>query len=420
MVATLRISSSDMVALKVRAGGRPGAQVPPRLYQMLPPQGLGLLATLPAGAAAVSIPAGRGYPILEAPESASDGGMIVYVRKPNRRYEAESVRFEGRMFDLGGFVDFARRRLEETEGAPVPVSGRYVRFQPSRGEWDGILRDGGYAALDGTEAAVRRAGMESDPGGASGIELRVPVWRGSRPGARETLPVFSRVEVREAADGAADGAWVGFDAWRCARASRARLPETLVPRFVRWIGALAAEAGVRSWHFRRGMLFGDRVEWWGEGSRRRTAHEGIDFVEGDTGSGLRPIPEGLPVRSPAEGEAVAFLDDFLGKTVLVRHAETVREDRDVFHTLLSHLQAGEGRPGRVGEGDVIGRVGRSKGTGAPAHLHLAGAWIPRTLDPGRITIEDIHPGFAPIVLVDLDPLVRRHPLCRVQEEPEAD
>ena len=405
MVATLRISSRDMVALKVRAGGRPGAELPARLYQILPAEGLALLATLPAGAAAVSIPAGRGYPILGAPEAVPDGGVIVYVRKPNRRYEAESVLFDGGTFDLGYFVDVARRRLEETEGMPVPVSGRYVRFRPSRGEWDGILRDGGYAVPGGTVAGP-------DPGGGSGIELRVPVWRGSRPGARDELPVFSRVEVKDAAEG---GAWIGFDAWRRARASRARLPETMVPRFARWVERLAAEAGVRSWHFRRGMLFGECAEWWGECSRRRTAHEGIDFAEGDTGSGLRPIPEGLPVHPLAEGETIAFLDDFLGTTVVVRHPDSVRENGEVFHTLLSHLDAGEARPGRVDEERVVGRVGRSKGAGAPAHLHLAGAWNPRTLDPAAITIDDIHPGFAPIVLADFNPLVRRHPLCRAQE-----
>ena len=175
-----------------------------------------------------------------------------------------------------------------------------------------------------------------------------------------------------------------------------------------------------SWYFRRGTLFGECAEWWGECSRRRTAHAGIDFAEGDPGSGLRRIPEGLPVHLPAEGETIAFLDDFLGTTVVVRHPDSVRENGEVFHTLLSHLQVGETRPGRVGEEEAIGRVGGSKGAGAPAHLHLAGAWIPRTLDPGTITIDDIHPGFAPIVLVDLNPLVRRHPLCRVQEEPEAD
>jgi hypothetical protein len=401
MITTLRISSRDMVVLKVRRAGS-GAELPAFLFQALPTEGLALLATLPAGAAAASIPAGRGYPILRTPEAVSGGGVIVYARKPNRRYEADSVLFEGKTFDLGDFVDVARRRLEETEGMPAPVSGRYVRFHPSRGEWDGILRDDGYAAFGGT-------GAEPDPGAASGIELRIPVWRGNRPGARESLPVFSRVEVRDAAAG---GAWIGFDSWRRARASRARLPETMVPRFERWVERLAAEAGVRSWHFRPGMFFGDRVEWWGECSRRRTAHEGIDFAEAESGSGLRQIPEGLPVRPLAEGEKIAFLDDFLGTTVVVRHADSVRENGEVFHTLLSHLEVSEARPGLVGEGAVIGRGGRSKGAGAPAHLHLAGAWIPRTLGPGMITIDDIHPGFAPIVLVDFNPLVRRHPLCR--------
>jgi murein DD-endopeptidase MepM/ murein hydrolase activator NlpD len=123
------------------------------------------------------------------------------------------------------------------------------------------------------------------------------------------------------------------------------------------------------------------------------------------GGGSRGIPEGTPARAIADGEVVAFLKDFLGKTAVVQHPAFVDENGDLFYTFYSHLQLSTERLGRIAKGEVLGRVGKSSDGGAPAHLHLTGAWIPQTIPPEKIGMEHIDPAFAPVVLANFNDVV---------------
>ena len=111
-----------------------------------------------------------------------------------------------------------------------------------------------------------------------------------------------------------------------------------------------------------------------------------------------------------EGEVVAILDDFIGKTVVVRHPGIMSPDGDVFHTLLSHIQPQVRLLDTVTRDRILGRVGKSTNAGAPAHLHLTGAWIPNTIHPNEIRMDHIHPAFSPIVLTDFQSLMHDNPL----------
>jgi murein DD-endopeptidase MepM/ murein hydrolase activator NlpD len=151
------------------------------------------------------------------------------------------------------------------------------------------------------------------------------------------------------------------------------------------------------------MLFGDHAEWWANGYRRRTIHEVIDFAEGLAPDGkIKSIPEGAPVRAMADGEIVSVLDDFLGKTVVVRHSSLTHENGEIFHTLYSHIQIAAESVGSISKGGLLGRVGRSINTRTPAHLHLTGSWIPKSIRSSEISMEYINPGFAPVILVSFN------------------
>jgi len=175
------------------------------------------------------------------------------------------------------------------------------------------------------------------------------------------------------------------------------------------------------------MEFGAETEWWGPRGRRRTAHEGLDFVEGfpkGAPGAVGLVPEGTPARAVGDGEVVAALDDFMGKTVVVRHPWSRRADGRVFHTLLSHIQT-EGAPFAeasapglasspvpVARGELLGRVGKRADVRIRPHLHLTGAWYPDGFPFAEAGIDTIlHPGFAPALLADLNPLVEQTPLC---------
>jgi len=94
--ATIRISIADMTTLRVRAR-ESGIQPPKLLYQSLPADAMALMATIPRGTSAVSIPQQNNrYPISAAFPSTENGIVLVYARKPNSRYEAEEVLCQGK------------------------------------------------------------------------------------------------------------------------------------------------------------------------------------------------------------------------------------------------------------------------------------------------------------------------------------
>jgi hypothetical protein len=86
----------------------------------------------------------------------------------------------------------------------------------------------------------------------------------------------------------------------------------------------------------------------------------------------------------------------------VRHSAISRPNGDIFHTLLSHIQPQVRRQDAVAKGQMIGKVGKSAKAAAPAHLHLSGAWIPRTLAVHEIRMDHIHPAFDPVALVNFN------------------
>jgi len=418
-MSTLRVSIEDMVSLKVRARGRGKKELPAVLYQCLPERAMSLFATIPCGAFAVSIPGnsapGSGCPILKAVPPAADGFVVVYDRAPNGRYEAATVRYRDKSFALADFIPFARRRMGESVGILKAIPGRYAYVAPTREEWGVILRDNGYVAWD-------PSGMpcDADPEhvanlraqGSSGILARVPVFAGDKRPREDVLPVFARVEATFDSNPGPGSDWIGFAEYQRVRASRTCPPESTLSGFREWLRRLTEECGFKCWVLCPGMLFGDRQEWWGERSRRRTEHEGVDFAtgllpNGETGN----IPGGVPVRSLADGDVVAVLDDFIGKTVVVRHSAISREDGDVFYTCLSHIQPRVRPADSVAGGQIVGTTGKSTGTSAPSHIHLTGAWIPKTLVPSEIRMDHVHPGFVPVALVDFMNELRGNPLC---------
>jgi hypothetical protein len=418
-VSILRVSIADMIALNVRAKGRGNRELPAALYQLLPEKAMALMATIPCGTFAVSIPgsisSGCGCPILKTVPPAIDGFVAMYSRKPNGRYEAVAVLYQGKSCLFAEFIPFARRWVEEHVGMLKAIPGRYCYFAPAREEWGVILRDGGYIAWDVSgmpselTADLRTRRYDRD---SSGILARIPVFAGEKWLREGVLPVFARAEVMIDSNSNHESDWISFEEYRTTREDQARLPDSIAPAFHEWLRRLTEESGFKRWIFRSGMLFGDCMEWWGDGSRRRTEHEGLDFAIGVLpGGGIRDIPEGVPVRSPADGEVVAVLDDFIGKTVAVRHPAISRPDGCTFHTLLSHIKPLVKRRDSMVEGQIVGTVGKSTNASAPVHLHLTGAWIPKTLVADEIRMDHIHTAFAPVALVGFNDWLRGNPLC---------
>jgi murein DD-endopeptidase MepM/ murein hydrolase activator NlpD len=424
-LSTLRISTVDMMRLRVRTRGTGNAVLPDFLYQGMPTSAMALMATIPRGAFAVSIPhqngLGDGYRILKSPPPA-DGFVIVYARQANGRYEATGVRFGSETFEIAEFGKIARQWVEEHEGGPIAIPGRYAYFAPTVDLWGAVMRDNGYIAADFIKLPSDRipelGGVHDGIPGA-GIIARTPVQAGTKQPPGAALPVFTRVELTLDARPGPQSIWISFMDYQKTRILRSRPPASVIPQFVEWMALLTAECGFTHWLFRRGMFFGARNEWWGDRVRRRTEHEGLDFVEGNKpGTGIRNIPEGAPARAIADGEVVAVLKDFLGKTVVMRHSAISDETGSVFYTLLSHIRPAAKLKASVVRGQLIGEVAESRNADVPAHLHLSGAWIPQTIRPSEISLNHINPAFTPVVLINFNELVQGSPLVRQGSAPD--
>ena len=409
-LCTLRISVADMVALRVRAKVE-GVERPQYLYQRLPVSAMTLFATIPQGDFSVSIPRrseiGVGYPVLKSPPPGDDGIVVVYPRRTNGRYEAASVLFLDREYGMAEFHEAASVWARANVGEVSPAPGRYIYFVPGRESWGVIVGNSGFLALDcstvSSDLNPELLARRSDPWDAA---VRAPVYRGDTQAPGNALPVFAQLELTFDRQPGPQSPWIRVTDYLKARAVRAKPPALLVPDFRQWLECLARESGFQSWLFRPGMFFGEGIEWWGDGNPRRTEHEGIDFAEGRRPDGcIRSIPEETPVRAIADGEVAAFLDDFLGKTVVVRHASIVDPGGDVFYTLYSHIRPETQRLEPVAKGQILGRVHKAKSAGAPAHLHLTGAWIPPSIPPGEIRMTHIDPAFLPVVLTNFNELL---------------
>jgi hypothetical protein len=412
-MSTVRISIADMTALRVRTSG-PANSKPKFLYQCFPANLMSVMATIPYGTPAVSIgQQGDICKISEALPPIADGFIIVYARKPENRYEAFEVRFQGLSFGIAQFCEYASRWMEENVGRLKILAGRYAYLSPTREEWEVILRDGGYTALDPSrmsfEITPHLLQRRMDPF-SSGVVARIPVHTGS--GLPQSTPsmAFARVELTPDPHPGPHCKWISFVEYQRMRTVQSRPPGSIVPQFREWMERLAKESGFESWVFRPGMFFYDRIEWWGDKNRRRTLHEGIDFAEGVTPDRIvQGISEGTSVRAIADGEIVTVLDDFLNQTMILRHQDIRNENGDCFHTLFSHISPRDGRMGIVSKGQLLGNVAKLKPGGAPAHLHLTGAWIPEYISESELSMDHIHPAFTPIVLINFNSLISGQP-----------
>jgi hypothetical protein len=401
-LCTLRVSVADMIALGVR---NRGANSPEFLYQRLPMRGLTLMATLPRGSFAVSILQGGdrrgGFPIIREELPCENGFVLVYARMPNNRYEAVAVKYLHKEFRPEEFFEIAGRWVNEYLSGLKPIRDRYVRFALNKEEWSFILRDNGYVAWDPMQGSSNLSEIAPNT-----IPVRIPLYGGNTASPEECFPVFSPVEVAIDPNTGLQSEWMSFNTYQSFRAARSILPAAMVPDLTEWLALLAKDSGFESWIFRPGMLFGDQMEWWGECSRRRTVHEGIDFAEGwHPTEGRRAVLEGTPVHSIANGEVIAIMDDFIGKTVVLRHSAIKQANGDVFHAFLSHLQPEITGLGPIAKGQTLGRVGMPASVRVSPHLHLTGAWIPDGLRIQEIGLDAIHPGFAPVALVNLNEIV---------------
>jgi hypothetical protein len=135
------------------------------------------------------------------------------------------------------------------------------------------------------------------------------------------------------------------------------------------------EGAFREWILYRGMLFRSPDKWWGDTGRRSTPHEGLDLCfYRDHQDRIYPITKGMKIPVLYEGVVSAIFNDFIGKSIIVRHYTPDRGNNEFF-TIYGHTAPEDdictGRA--VSAGKVIATVAVPGGPD-PAispHLHIS-------------------------------------------------
>ena len=135
------------------------------------------------------------------------------------------------------------------------------------------------------------------------------------------------------------------------------------------------------------MGFQDTGLWWGEGKKRITPHEGVDFVQYRDRNGKSWNLVGvLAVPTIFPGELARLHRDFLAWSLYIRHPQFVMSGR-VLYTVYGHLQPGKNESvgQRVATGEVVGSLEKYQQNNiVPMHLHLTIAWISEVVAPEQL------------------------------------
>jgi Peptidase family M23. len=140
--------------------------------------------------------------------------------------------------------------------------------------------------------------------------------------------------------------------------------------------------GFKEWVFYPGMLFQDMEAWWTDNGLRPTPHEGIDlcFYRDNAGK-VRRIDNGTKIPVMYTGDIVHTHDDFLGKSIYVKHRIKDKSGNALYtiygHTTpRNHYLTGK----KVREGDIIAEVAAlPENSKIFPHIHITIAWIHKSL-----------------------------------------
>ncbi|MDO8281949.1 MAG: M23 family metallopeptidase [Thermodesulfovibrionia bacterium] len=137
---------------------------------------------------------------------------------------------------------------------------------------------------------------------------------------------------------------------------------------------LLPEDGFREWLLYPGMLFNSSDKWWDNGAMRSAPHEGIDLcVYTDGQENIHNIAEGMKVPCLYDGVVAAVIDDFIGRSIVVKHS--VVNNKSEFCTIYGHtVPEDDICIGKIVEaGDVIAKVAgiKESRSGMRPHLHIS-------------------------------------------------
>jgi len=165
------------------------------------------------------------------------------------------------------------------------------------------------------------------------------------------------------------------------------------------------EHGFKEWIFHPGMFFNAPDKWWGDQGKRDKPHEGLDLcLYRDRRGRMHRLDEKTKIPVIYDGIVVGIINDFLGKSVIIKHDLTDSGDNR-FCTIYGHINPHKGlHVGRiVKEGNIIATLAdlRNSKVKILSHLHISLGWASKLISYNKLDWETIG---APNTLTLMDPM----------------
>ena len=130
------------------------------------------------------------------------------------------------------------------------------------------------------------------------------------------------------------------------------------------------------WLLCSGMLFKAPNTWWGIQGKRKKLHEGLDLgFYRNQKKEIIGFNDSTKIPTIYDGVIVGIFNDFLGKSIFVKHEISSADDGTLF-TIFGHVNPEkEIYPGmRLEEGEIIASVANSGKSRVSSHLHISIGW----------------------------------------------
>jgi hypothetical protein len=141
------------------------------------------------------------------------------------------------------------------------------------------------------------------------------------------------------------------------------------------------ENDFEEWLLCSGMLFKAPNTWWGIQGKRKKLHEGLDlgFYKNQKKE-IIGFDDSTRIPTIYEGEIVGIFNDFLGKSILIKH-EITSADNGTLCTIFGHVNPEkEIYPGMsLKEGNIIASVVNSGTSSVSSHLHISIGWAKKEI-----------------------------------------
>ncbi|MCK5312353.1 MAG: M23 family metallopeptidase [Desulfobacteraceae bacterium] len=153
------------------------------------------------------------------------------------------------------------------------------------------------------------------------------------------------------------------------------------------------DKGTGKWIFHHGMLFLSPDAWWqnrngSQPDKRRTLHEGVDILlfQGMSKQ-IQKLNTDTLVPSATNGEVINICEDFIGKSIIVRHNISFQQTLDLIFVYAHILPNSSLKIGTtLKQGDIIASIAKTdkKKTALPPHLHLSVIEIPKQIPAAHL------------------------------------